>query len=121
MLMKGKRLIALLSSKNPGIRHPAERQSEILLPQGGTPQVRFQDSDGVHRTPAIGDDSATGNVGGHKNGRSRRTIPRVTHFTASVIDSARSEDESICGLREFSMARSPDHSIARCLMAFQAQ
>ena len=75
MLMKGKRLIALLSSKNPGIRHPAERQSEILFSQGGTPQVRFQDSDGVHRTPAIGDDSEAGNVGGDKNGRSWRTIP----------------------------------------------
>ena len=52
--------------------------------------------------------TAKGNVGGDKNGRSRRTIPRVTHFTASVIDSARSEDESICGLRGFSLARSPD-------------
>jgi hypothetical protein len=57
MLLKGKDVIALFSSKNPGIRHPAERQSEILVPQGGTPQVRFEDSDGVHRTPAIGDGS----------------------------------------------------------------
>jgi hypothetical protein len=31
--------------------------TKILLPQGGTPRVRFQDSDGVHRTPAIGDGS----------------------------------------------------------------
>ena len=62
MLLKGKDVITLLPSKNPGIRHPAERQSEIFLPQGGTPQVRFQDSDGVHRTPAIGDDSEGGTM-----------------------------------------------------------
>ena len=57
MLLKGKDVIALFLPKEAGILHPGERQSEILLPQGGTPQVRFQDSDGVHRTPAIGDDS----------------------------------------------------------------
>ena len=57
MLLKGKAVIALVLPKEAGILHPAERQCEMFLPQGGTPQVRFQDSAGVHRTPAIGDGS----------------------------------------------------------------
>ena len=33
--------------------------------------------------------TAKGNVGGDKNGRSQRTIPRVTHFPVSVIGRVR--------------------------------
>ena len=34
MLLKGKDVIALFLPKEAGILHPAERQSELLLPQG---------------------------------------------------------------------------------------
>ncbi len=35
MLLKGKAVTALLWSKNPGISHPAERQSEIVNSSDG--------------------------------------------------------------------------------------
>jgi hypothetical protein len=49
MLLKGKRLIALLSSENPGIRHPAERQSEILREAQGDSEGARDDSEGQCR------------------------------------------------------------------------
>jgi hypothetical protein len=58
----------------------AERNAEILRPDQIGTQVRFQDSDGVHRTPAIGDDS-----GGGGSGRTEGTSGSGRTETASGV------------------------------------
>ena len=121
MLLKGKAVIALVLPKEAGIRilrndraRSFSRKAARLRPDFRTPMESIgpQPSEMTAKRAMSEVTKARG-----ADGQS----PRVTHFPVSVIDSARSEDESICGLRGPSMTRWPDQSIARRLMAFEAQ